>query len=554
MGNIPPLKQSREQTLRATRDLGSLLAFTLALHVPFLAQAFTIDDVSYLDIARNVFRNPLFPLDLPYVFEGVHVSMRGHPHPPLNSYFIAGLLLLSGRTPSEIILHASYLFFPMLATVCFYFLARRFVEFPVLATAIFVCVPTLVVTAHSIMTDVALLAAWLCATTLFVYGIDRSDPRLAGIAALPLVAAAFFAYQGLALVPLLACYAFQRKKLKKELAVMLVLPALFIFTWQGMGSLHAGSAYSVTLFGYLRGLGLWMPAVKIRNAITTLTYVGGTTIFFPFLFIAFGRRWKILAMALGTGALVARYLPPGYDFAQRAFFIFCFAGGSLAALWALLHGLERVFAKTADPDTVFLSLWFLGVLFYCALIFITGAARYVLPAAPPLILLLVRSNQSRLAASRFGRAFYASLLACQLLIGLLLAQADYQFASVFRTEAKDFQQRYLLAGDSFIFSAEWGLRYYLTQAGGQIMAEDSAGRPGELVVKSRACNLQKFPSKLDPDLRIVDQRTYRMGSPLRLLNRHANAGFWGSAWGTLPFWFSNQPVDELDVYKIVNSH
>src|SRR5881409_2690451 len=87
--------QSTEQrplSQRTARDLVLLIALTLAVHLPFIDQAFHLDDVQYLDVARNVFRNPVFPLDLQSVFEGKHVTLWAHSHPPLNSYVIAGLL------------------------------------------------------------------------------------------------------------------------------------------------------------------------------------------------------------------------------------------------------------------------------------------------------------------------------------------------------------------------------------------------------------------------------------------------------------------------------
>src|SRR5438552_11080404 len=141
-------------TRRTARDLALLIALTLGIHAPFIHQAFHVDDVQYLDVASNVFRNPLFPLDLQSVFEGKHLTLWAHSDPPLNSYVIAGLLLLTNRTPSEKLLHTSFLLFPVLITVAFYFLAREFAATPLLATALLVTNPILMVCAHTLMTDV----------------------------------------------------------------------------------------------------------------------------------------------------------------------------------------------------------------------------------------------------------------------------------------------------------------------------------------------------------------------------------------------------------------
>src|SRR5215471_1530450 len=123
-------RKPTQSASRTSRDLGLLIALTLALHLPFIGQAFHLDDVQYIDIAENVYQNPAFPFDFFADFEGQHFSLWGHTHPPLNSYIIATVLLFHHRLPSEVLLHSAYLFFPVLAAVAFYFLSKRFVERP----------------------------------------------------------------------------------------------------------------------------------------------------------------------------------------------------------------------------------------------------------------------------------------------------------------------------------------------------------------------------------------------------------------------------------------
>lgn len=536
---------------KTKRDLGLFFALTLALHLPFINQAFHMDDVQYLDIARAVYTNPAFPLDLPYVFEGKWVTLWGHAHPPFNGYLLAGLLLLSPASPSEILFHAAYLFFPLLATASFYFLARRFVAHPLLATAVFATLPTLQVMSHNLMSDVPLLAFWLAATALFVYGVDRDDFHLVAWSLVPSTLAAFTAYQGLSLVPLFGLYALQRRRLTVRLAGMLLLPAFLLFGWQLLGYWHKGSFYAATLFHYLSWWGQFRPSKMLTNALSSLSYLGGVILLFPFALVAFGHRGYglVAAAGLGVGWWLAYHRLAGYTPAQKAFFVLCFAGGLAATLWMLLRWLEGVFGKDGDPDGVFLAVWYLGVLFYCVFLFIAGSARYLLPGAAALVLVLVREHSSRLSESRAWRSFFGGLLACQLLLGLALAHADYQFANTFRQAAQELAQKHLPGRQPFLFSAEWGLRYYLTELGGEIMAEDTSGEPGTLVIKSRLCLSRNFDNDFDRSLRVVQRRTYRIGSPLRLLDQPSRAGFWSDGWGVLPFWFSNEPLDEITVYR-----
>src|SRR5262245_9408026 len=120
----------------------------------------------------------------------------------------------------------------------------------------------------------------------------------------------------------------------------------------------------------------------------------------------------------------------------------------------------------------------------CIVAFYSGSARYLLPACPPLLLLLIRADERRIAGQRWPGFYYTSLLIAQVLLGLCLAQSDYEFAGTGRQEARDFESQYLRGPQPFLFSAEWGFRRYMTSLGGEPMAEDTVGRAGTLVVKS----------------------------------------------------------------------
>src|SRR5437667_12246938 len=91
-------------------------------------------------------------------------------------------------------------------------------------------------------------------------------------------------------------------------------------------------------------------------------------------------------------------------------------------------------------------------------------------------------------------------------------------------------------------------RYYMTAIGGEIMAEDTTGAPGELVVKSRLSLGRSFD--VDRSLERLKLRTYRIRSAVRLLDLHAHAGVWSDGWGVLPLWFSSENLDEISIYVV----
>ena len=526
------------------RDLTVLILLTIALHLPFIGEAFHLDDAQYLDVALNVSQNPLFPMDLPSVFEGHHQDLWGHTHPPLNAYLIAGLVHLHGGPPSERFLHLSFLAFPILLTVSFYFLARRFAADPLIATTLLVTNPTLMVSAHTLMADVPLMALWVCATVLFIRGIDEENESFVYASAIPAIGACFYAYQGLALVPLLAFYALSRKKLRSREVFVLVAPILLMAAWQLSGYIHRGVTYASTMFGYLGVRGIWLGSTKVRTAIATLTYLGGVIFPFPFIFWKIGHRsksaltWSALAVAIAVAFL--RFAD--YTLAEKTFFAVCFAAGLVAAAWVIGRAIESWSLQGWPSDDLFLGLWFVGMLVGCVAMFFSGSARYLLPASPALLLLVMRFVKR-------ATVFYASLIAVQLILGIALAQSDYQFAGLGRREAHDFESQFLKSPQPFIFSAEWGWRYYLASMGGDIVADDTTGRAGELFIKSDLALGQVPNTKFGHSLQLVEHRTYQIRSPLRLLDPSTHAGFWSDGWGVLPFWFSWGPLDQSSVYR-----
>ena len=543
--------QSTEQSLlsqRTARDLVLLIVLTFAVHLPFIGQAFHLDDVQYLDVARNVFRNPVFPLDLQSVFEGKHVTLWAHSHPPLNSYVIAGLLLLSNRTPSEKFLHTCFLIFPALTGIAFYFLARQFVVRPLLATALLTTNPILMVCAHTLMADVPLLAMWLCGITMFVSGVAKNRNSMVYMSAIPLTAACLYAYQGLGAIPLLGLYALSRRRLRSREILILCIPVLMLAAWQFSGYLHRGTIYMSAMFGELGRRGWWRPEAKIRAAIATFSYLGALVVPFPFVFWRMLRRRKgvLIHLALALGILAAYSQPADYSWPQRVFLVICVAAGIAVTGWIFRHLITASPMATVSSDDLFLCLWLAGMLVACLAVFLGGSARYLLPACPVLLLLFLRVDE-RLNGSP-SWMFYGSWLAGQLIFGLCLARADYQFAGVGRREAHDFQSDYLRNRQPFLFNGEWAFRYYMTAIGGEIMAEDTTGVPGELVVKSRLSLGRSFD--VDRSLERLELRTYRIRSPVRLLDLHAHAGFWSDGWGVLPFWFSSENLDEISIYGV----
>ncbi|MEX2299425.1 MAG: glycosyltransferase family 39 protein [Bryobacterales bacterium] len=156
------------------RDLLVLAGLVLLIRLPFLAQPIQGDDVYYLAMAANGLVDPLHPMQMAYVYQGQHIWMAGHSHPPLNNYILLALLTVFGGV-HETAFHAVYMTFSLLAVGAVYFLARRFTSHPLLAALLFLAVPAFVLSGNKLEADLPFLALWLVGFAL-LYMNGRCGP------------------------------------------------------------------------------------------------------------------------------------------------------------------------------------------------------------------------------------------------------------------------------------------------------------------------------------------------------------------------------------------
>jgi len=224
-----------------------VIAFVLAIRLPFLTQPIQGDDIYYLFGAQHAQIEPLHPKHTAYAFQGDVVSMQGHPHPPFNAWYLGAILALT-KDVRELPFHAAYVPFSLIAALSALAIAER----ALLATLLFCAVPAFVVNGTSLESDLPLLAFWLLATALFL--ADRM-----ALAALAMVGAAMCGYQSVVLVPILFLL---RRRLHWALAVIPVTLAIYEL-WERATS---GAMPAQVLTGYFGTYGLQRLENKLRNA------------------------------------------------------------------------------------------------------------------------------------------------------------------------------------------------------------------------------------------------------------------------------------------------
>src|SRR5258708_1098261 len=100
------------------------------------------------------------------------------------------------------------------------------------------------------------------------------------------------------------------------------------------------------------------------------------------------------------------------------------------------------------------------------------------------------------------------------------------------------------AGSDFLVNGEWGFRYYMTHAGGQMIERTTPAHAGRWMIKSElgGANYGSAAESLGIP---IESHDLEIRTPFRLIDRYAHSGFETSGAGLLPFSFSHAPVDRI---------
>lgn len=510
-----------------SRGLLLVVAFVILLRLPFLDHAIQGDDVYYLAGAQHAQIDPLHPNHARYAFLGQIVQMQGHPHPPLNAWFLGLLLAIFGDI-YEVPYHATYMLFSIVAAVALWWLARRFSPQPLAAALLALATPAFVVNGTSLEADVPFVALWLAATALFISAADaRSGRRLAG-AVVVMALASLAAYQAVVLSAVLAVYLWLRAREWRAGWAALATPIVTLGAWQLFERISTGAMPAAVLAGFFQTYGLQSFARKLANAAALTTHLGWL-LFPPLALAAFRMGWKATAAA-AAACIGGAFIDP------HPLFWVSFGVGVLI----VIH-LARSAACAICPNEMFLAAWALVYFAAALVLFFAGSARYLLPMAAPVALVASR----RLAKRPLW--LWASLL-CQLALSYGLARVNYEhwdgyrrFAQRLAAEAR--QRRVWING-------EWGLRYYLEAEGGLPLLRGQAVRPGDIVITSRLGYPVVFTTG-GGALAGLREETIVPSLPFRLIGLNARSAYSTASFGLRPFDLGLGPVDVVTAEVVV---
>jgi hypothetical protein len=328
--------------------------------------------------------------------------------------------------------------------------------------------------------------------------------------------AALAAYQSVVMVPILALYAWEKRRTWTPAWITLLTVPAVLGVWQLYERLSTGALPATVLAGYFHAYDLQNQAAKLRNA-AALT-VHAAWLVCPVLVVLVCRnRWARVAAVVAALAGIALDANP---------------------LFWVSFGTGVLLIVSQRPRD-FVSAWIL-IFFAAALaLFFAGSARYLLPIAAPVAIFVARKASSRALAAG---------IAAQAALSLCLAWTNYQHWDGYRSFARSVPPP---EGQSTAWvNGEWGLRFYMESEGGLPLAGGQGVRPGDIVVSSKLAFPAPFTTgggRLAP----ITEREIRPTLPFRLIALGTRSAYSTASLGLRPFDLSTGPVDVVRAEAVV---
>ena len=398
-------------------------------------------------------------------------------------------------------------------------LAGQVCRRPGLAGLAWLCAPVVVLSLQRGLMPDLMVAALMTAA---VAGWVRGRMLLAGLA---LGLAVWTKYPALVVVPALLLDGALRGRLRRSGPLWLVAGAVFVlgegWLWLTYGRVHLVEV--LTRAGEIPRGALWG---RVLGVLARLALVGPVLL----ALLPPGRRLVGLPAVLLAG--LAFFLARPAILPQQAGALLLLAAvGGLCLTLALLSVRRGVMT---GGDEVLLSAWALCVIGGVAVGHNFAAARYLLPAAAPVVLLIVIAVEQRQRGRQalVGGAVLWGILAAALTV------AEHRYAAA----ADRLAGQVIASHPVGQFTGEWTFRWRMEQAGWTFYTGDAPpGTPVAAVVNAAPGALPEGWSRL--------AHYAEPGGALRVIAVADRIGLYGETLGPLPLGLSRDPVEEVVVWQ-----
>ena len=357
-------------------------------------------------------------------------------------------------------------------------------------------------------------------------------------------------YQALFLIVLLSVLLIFNNNLRSKCHWFPILfIAITLIIWSVINVYFVGYPHILYAFRTSDNIASFNLIKFIVKAISDISAIGGATVFAPFLFIGFFEK-RLDFIKLGFLLIFAFFsiffFASDYSHFYKLLFIIFFLTGAFTTL-----KIFEILIKSKNKMDIFLSTWYILFLI-CIILFLPfGCVRYTIPLIPPLIILFIKTSKNNFKTEKAFKIFCSLGIIFTLLLGTLVAYADFEYAGVYRTFARSLESKYKSKTNNIWFTGEWGFRYYMEDKGYKyLIPVDNSPKEGDIVViPTLPCPIA-LHSDLQARLKIIDTTIFHSNFPIRVMNREAHAGFYSDGWGLLPYSFSTVPLETFKIYQV----
>lgn len=532
-----------------------LLVSVLVVTVPFLNKPIHIDDTVVLWVTENILNDPLDPFAGEMDWSGHLMPLwESTTNPPFVSYYLAPFAAISDY--SERVLHLAMIPFYLLMGWGMLWLSGRFGNRSGLPL-LFLLSSCAVIVSGNVMRDVPGAALAAAGVALFIRGVDENKQLSAGFGTFLCGLALLAKYSAAITLPVLVLYALLQRRL--YFLFWIFVPVAMLVLW----CLHNQWIYGGVHIFYLlfeRDAPSGIPWQD--RFLEGLVVLGAILFLFPIaLWEVIKHHRNLLLVFIGV-ASAATLLGVFSFYGSRVdwvFYVWAAAGVILLAV-AAAQGLGEFSA-----DDFFLLSWAVVIVGFSVVIIPFQAVRHLIPALPPLILILFRfldgpgsrRDTPALSAARpkpLSSVFLVTLLIVQAAVGIAVQLADYEYAATYRDFASKIEEQKALEGQRIWYVGHWGWMFYAERAGlTQLHRDGPYPQSGDFLIWPRRVHIGDVFDENDvrSRLQLTRQTTYPARWPLRTMSLQTRAGFYATVRGLLPYRSAfDIPLEVIEIYRV----
>ncbi len=544
------MREPEGSSLATTTALMAALpavVIAIALLVPFLGAAFTVDDVTFLLQARHVLGDPWHPTAFDMVFHGERIRLsRNLVTGPVMAYMLVPAVLVGGKEWAAHILQIALLALAYLATASLALKLGASRMQAGFAALLVVGTPAVIGMAATAMPDVAAMAFSVAAVERLSEFHRHRRPSNALAAAMMLALAVLSRPHTLLIAgcaPLVVGGAWRRDPIGRA--------------WKRVGSAAA-------VVPLLMGVMIAAAIVYLTRDPATGTSVAGATaarikselVFFNLA--SFILDWAVAAPLVLFWSLLrgkALFRLPHFPIAFNVGMLLSWLGTSLAGgvtissvaalvltglAFAVLADILRVAWETRNWTPLGLALWLLVGL--PTVTYVQLPPKILLPSVPAMAILLARQVPEQ--PKPVLTAMISTCLLLELILGLLIVRAGVALAEIGRAGGREVA-RQVAAGHRVWMDGAWGFQWYAMAAGAKPLATTAPfPAPGDVVVAGPKARLMATvcPAKTLMSRRVYAEPGGRVDSE--------GAGFFGNWAGPWPWTYGTAELGRIEVFRV----